>query len=177
MDVRMDVLDDDESLELEQPSWARSGAALGAFAGMTAAAAWLGSKATRRSVDGWYDGLDKPWFTPPTLVFGPVWTGLYVLSTLSAWRVWRSPRGQPRRTALALWGAQLVLNAAWSPLFFGLRRPLAALVDLVALAGAATAYTVVARRVDQPAAIMMIPYLGWVGFAGVLNAELWRRNR
>lgn len=176
----MDELEHEDPMTLaanEQSSWARRGAAFVGFAGTTAAAAWLGSKATMRSVDTWYDGLDKPWFTPPKAVFGPVWTGLYVLIALSGYRVWKAPRSPRRRGALALWGTQLLLNAAWSPLFFGLRRPLLALVDQVALAGAATAYAAVARKVDRPAAIMMLPYLGWVGYAGALNAEIWRLNR
>jgi tryptophan-rich sensory protein len=160
----------------ERP-WLRKGAALGMFAGMTAGAAWLGSMTMSRSSDRWYDGLDKPWFTPPKAVFGPVWTGLYALIALSGYRVWRTPRSRRRRTALGLWATQLVLNAAWTPLFFGLRRPMAALVDLAALAGTTTAYVAVARKLDRPAAMMMLPYLGWLGLAGALNEEIWRLNR
>lgn len=163
-------------MEEERP-WLRKAAALGAFAGMTAGAALLGASAMRGATDDWYDGLRKPRFTPPKAVFGPVWSGLYALIALSGYRVWKAPRSRPRRAALGLWGAQLVLNAAWTPLFFGLRRPLAALVDLVALTGTASAYAAVARKVDRPAAIMMLPYLGWLGFAGVLNEEIWRLNR
>jgi benzodiazapine receptor len=161
----------------EERPWIRKGAALGMFAGMTAGAAWIGSITNRGSSDRWYDGLRKPSFTPPKVVFGPVWTGLYALVALSGYRVWRTPPSRRRRTALGLWGTQLVLNAAWSPLFFGLRRPMAALVDLVALAGTATAYTAIARKLDRPAAMMMLPYLGWLGFAGALNEEIWRLNR
>jgi translocator protein len=106
-----------------------------------------------------------------------VWTGLYALIALSGYRVWREPRSRQRRRALGLWGAQLLLNAAWSPLFFGLRRPLAALVDVVLLTGTAAAYAATARRVDRPAAIMMLPYLGWLGYATALNEEIWRLNR
>lgn len=161
----------------EERPWLRKAAALGAFAGMTAGAALLGASAIRGATDDWYDGLRKPRLTPPKAVFGPVWSGLYALIAVSGYRVWKAPRSRRRRAALGLWGAQLVLNAAWTPLFFGLRRPLAALVDLVALTGTASAYAAVARKVDRPAAIMMLPYLGWLGLAGVLNEEIWRLNR
>jgi translocator protein len=167
---------DDARIDEERP-WLRKSAALGVIAGLTAGAAVLGASAQRGANDDWYDGLRKPRFTPPKAVFGPVWTGLYALIALSGYRVWKAPRSRRRRAALGLWGAQLVLNAAWTPLFFGLRRPLAALVDLVALTGTAGAYAAAARKVDRPAAIMMLPYLAWLGFAGALNEEIWRLNR
>lgn len=170
-------MDMDRMVEMEERPWLRKGAALGVFAGMTAGAALLGSMSTLQSRDTWYDGLRKPRLDPPKAVFGPVWTGLYALIAYSGYRVWRSPRSKRRRAALGLWGTQLVLNAAWTPLFFGMRRPLAALVDLVALFGTATAYAAVAGKVDKPAGAMMAPYLGWLGFAGYLNEEIWRLNR
>jgi benzodiazapine receptor len=150
--------------------------ALATFGGLTAAVAVVGARATTLHVDDWYDGLRKPWFTPPKAVFGPVWSGLYVLSALSGWRVWRMPRSKQRTRALVLWGAQLALNAAWSPLFFGLRRPRSALADLALLGAAVAAFAVMARRVDRPAAYMTLPYLGWLGFAGALNEEIVRLN-
>lgn len=156
--------------------WA-SAAGLLTFAGATATAAWVGARATDSSVHDWYEGLDKPDFTPPNAVFGPVWSGLYVLMTISGWRVWKAPRSHRRTAALALWGTQLVLNGLWSPLFFGARRPRSALADLVVLGAATAAYTVVARKVDARASWMMAPYLGWLGFAGALNEEIVRLNR
>lgn len=161
----------------EERPWLRRGAALGVFAGMTAGAGLLGALTMRPSSDDWYDGLRKPRLNPPKAVFGPVWTGLYALIAYSGYRVWRTPRSKQRRAALALWGTQLVLNAAWTPLFFGMRRPAAALVDLVGLLGTAIAYTAVASKVDKPAAVMVAPYLGWLGFAGYLNEEIVRLNR
>jgi translocator protein len=154
-----------------------SSIALGIFGSLTAAAAVVGTVTTRSSVDTWYRGLRKPSFTPPNAVFPIVWSGLYALIALSGWRVWKAPRSRARNVALGLWGLKLVLNAAWSPLFFGLRRPRAALVDIVGLGAALGAYTACAVRVDRPAAGMMLPYLGWVGFATALNAEIARRNR
>jgi tryptophan-rich sensory protein len=151
--------------------------ALASFAGATAAAAVLGAASTRRSVrSAWYRGLSKPRFQPPAAAFGPVWTALYALMAGSAYRVWTRPG--PRSTrALALWGGQLALNAAWSPTFFGARRPRAALGLLSALLPATAAYALAARRVDRPAAAMVAPYVAWTAFALALNAGIVRRNR
>lgn len=166
-----------QRMDEEERPWLRKGAALGVIAGMTASAALLGAASMRASSNRWYDGLRKPRWNPPKAVFGPVWTGLYSLIAYSGYRVWRKPRSKQRSAALGLWGTQLVLNAAWAPLFFGMRRPLAALVDLVGLLGTATAYAAVAGKVDEPAGIMIAPYLAWLGFAGYLNEEIWRLNR
>ena len=146
------------------------------FGGATAVVAYAGARATQSSVDDWYAGLRKPAFTPPNAVFGPVWSGLYVLMAWSAWRVWKKPRSPARRRALALWGTQLLLNGAWSPLFFGLRRPRTALVELALLGTSVAAYAWSARKVDRKAAAVMVPYLGWLGFAGLLNEEIVRLN-
>lgn len=181
-DIDRDLVPDPPALELEDddrysPTWWQSGLALAAIGGTTALAAWAGARATRHAIDDWYEILDKPVFTPPSAVFGPVWTGLYALNAASAYRVWKAPPSRERTVALVLWGAQMVLNGLWSPLFFGQRRPAAALVDLVGLGIGATAYAAAARRVDPRAATMVIPYLGWIGFAGALNEEIVRRNR
>lgn len=120
----------------------------------------------------WYAAIAKPSWTPPGWLFGPVWSLLYVLMALAAWRVWRSPPSPARRLALALMLAQWLLNAAWSGLFFGLRSPLLALVDIVALWGLLAWILVAFRRVDPPASWMMAPYFAWVGFAMVLNATI-----
>ncbi len=146
------------------------------FLGLTAATAALGARSTRGGQGLQYRRLKKPPFQPPPWVFGPVWTALYGLMSVSAYRVWRQPRSRGRRVALGLWFGQLVANGAWTPLFFGKNRRKAALVDLVALTALVSAYTAVSRRIDRPAAWMMAPYLGWLGFAGALNAEIVRRN-
>ncbi|HEU4584375.1 MAG TPA: TspO/MBR family protein [Gemmatimonadaceae bacterium] len=125
----------------------------------------------------WYRRLEKPPFNPPQSVFPPVWTALYALIALSGWRVWRGPGRRKRSAALALWGGQLIANAAWTKLFFGDRRPGAALADSVALLATIGAYTAVTRNVDRRAAAMMIPYGAWVSFATLLNEEIVRRNR
>ena len=157
------------------PSRARSLGAGALFAGATFAAAALGARSSSAR-SPWYRALEKPPWQPPPAAFPPVWTALYALTAASGWRTWRS-RGPGRRRALALWGAQLAVNAAWSPIFFGLRRPRAALVDAALLVPAIAAYALAARRADRVAAALVLPYLGWSAFALVLNAEIVRRNR
>jgi tryptophan-rich sensory protein len=137
----------------------------------------IGGFATVSSVATWYPGLNKPAFNPPNAVFGPVWTVLYVLMALAAWRVWRAPAPDGRRRqALVLYGVQLVLNLAWSLIFFGLRRPDLALADIVALLAALIATTAAFWRIDRPAGLMLLPYIAWVAFASALNFEIWRLN-
>ena len=152
----------------------RSALALGAFTGAVASAAAVGAVS---QPDRWYRSLKKPPFNPPPAVFPPVWTALYGLMAVSAWRVWRKPKSPERTAALALWAGQLGLNAAWSWIFFARRRPGAALVDLLGLHGFISAYLAKARKVDRAAAWMLAPYLAWVSFAGLLNEEIVRRNR
>ncbi len=124
----------------------------------------------------WYRQLAKPPWTPPDWLFAPVWTLLYLTIGIAAWLVWRhcGPRQAPR--AWTAWAVQLVLNGAWSWLFFGLRAPGLALVEIVLL-WLAIAWTVVEfRKLRPPAAALLLPYLAWVGFAAALNAALWRLN-
>jgi tryptophan-rich sensory protein len=152
--------------------------AAAAFAAPVVATAVVGSQfgpqdaATNR----WYRGLEKPPFQPPAAVFAPVWTGLYATIAASGYRVWAAPAHPLRRPAIALWGAQLAANAAWSPSFFGARRPKVALAVLVAQLAATAAYAATAAKVDKPASALMAPYLAWTGFAGALNEEIVRRN-
>lgn len=142
------------------------------------AAGIAGSFFTVSSLGSWYAELVKPAFNPPGWIFGPVWTVLYTLMGVAAWLVWR--RGDlsspPIRSALVLFALQLLLNAAWSVLFFGLRSPGLALVDICALWFAIVATTWAFRPLSAWAAGLMLPYLGWVSFALVLNAAIWRLN-
>ena len=105
-----------------------------------------------------------------------MWTLLYVLMGVAAWLVWRRVGWSGARLALGLFILQLVLNAAWSWLFFGLHRPDLAFVDICALWGLILAVTVLFGRVDRVAGALLVPYLAWVGFAAVLNFTLWRLN-
>jgi tryptophan-rich sensory protein len=140
------------------------------------AAAALGGIATSSSVSGWYQTLKRPGFQPPGWVFGPVWSVLYTLMAVAAWLVYRQ---QPRISspALILFSAQLILNTAWSFLFFGLRRPDLAAIEILLLLAAVAATTAAFWRVSIPAAALMLPYLLWVSYATVLNIAIWLLNR
>lgn len=125
----------------------------------------------------WYASLAKPAWNPPAWVFGPVWTTLYLAMAVAVWRVGRPGWSGQRRAALACFLLQLTLNAAWTPVFFGLHAPGPALVVIVGLFIAITATIASFAQHDRLAALLLAPYLAWVGFATVLNAELWRLNR
>lgn len=124
----------------------------------------------------WYAALTKPAGTPPGWVFGPVWTTLYVMIALAGWLLWRTPPSRERRLALGLWGLQLVLNAAWSWLSFGRHALDLALADIACLLVAIVVLIAVARRVRPLAALLLVPYACWVGYATYLNAGLWHLN-
>ncbi len=124
----------------------------------------------------WYTGLVKPSWNPPSWLFAPVWTVLYVLMAVAAWLVWRQGGASGVRAALFAWAVQLALNAAWSWLFFGLHRPGLAFAELVVLWLAILVTFVLAWRVVPLAGALLLPYLAWVTFAGVLNVTLWRLN-
>ena len=136
---------------------------------------FIGSFATRPKIPGWYASLQKPSFNPPPWLFGPVWTALYLSMAVAAWMVWR--RGGPAATAaLSAFAVQLAFNVAWSGLFFGLRSPAAAMLDIVLLWLAIAATIACFLRVSVPAGLIMAPYLAWVSFAAALNFAIWRMN-
>lgn len=149
-----------------------------AFGGAVAGAAALGGlfNPGRDDTRDWFRELEKPPFNPPDAVFGPVWTVLYVLMAMSAYRVWRTETNDARTRALVLWSVQLALNAAWSPIFFGAKKPALAFADIALLLPSIALYTRESARVDRTAAWLMAPYLGWVTFAAALNEEIARRN-
>jgi tryptophan-rich sensory protein len=155
--------------------------ALAGFVSAVVAAALLGSaftpSARNRSIQRWYGRLDKARLQPPPEVFGPVWTALCIAIALSGYRVYRAPMTRARRQALILWWAQMIMNAAWSPLFFGARRTRISLADLAGTGIATIAFANSARAVDRTAARLTIPYIMWLMFAGYLNAEIVRKNR
>jgi len=126
----------------------------------------------------WYAALEKPFFSPPGWVFAPVWTFLYVTMGVAAWLVLRLGRpGRLKAWAMVLFATQLVLNAAWTPVFFGLREIGWAIVVLYALWAAVLACGVLFTLLYRAAGLLMLPYFLWVGFAGMLNGAIWLLNR
>jgi tryptophan-rich sensory protein len=140
------------------------------------AAAAIGSLATFRSLRGWYVRLAKPSWNPPNGVFGPVWTLLYVLMAVSVWLVWRARDDGDITVALVWFATQLWLNVLWSLVFFGLRSPIAGLVEIAVLWGSILGTIVAFAPHSLAAALLLVPYLAWVSFATVLNAAIVAAN-
>jgi len=144
--------------------------------GLCLAVGALGGWVTADSVKTWYTTINKPSFTPPNWVFGPVWTVLYVLMGIAGWRVWCKARPDQLRVPLALFAVQLALNLAWSVVFFGAHRIGGAVLVIVGLEAAILATMVAFRRIDGLAALLLVPYALWVVFAAVLNIAAWQLN-
>jgi tryptophan-rich sensory protein len=148
------------------------------------AAAWgaggvgaLFSPAVSAAASHWYALLAKPHWAPPNSWFAPVWTALYVMMGASAWLIWRERYHRGRGPALAAYAIQLIINAAWAPLFFGAKNIGAGLFVIVAL-WLSIAWTVREFAVVKPAAAWLLaPYLIWVSFASALNLSLWKLNQ
>lgn len=154
----------------------RDVSALGAFLLICFAIAAAGGAVTATSVGDWYQSLAKPGFTPPDWLFAPVWTVLYVLMAVAAWRVWRASGFSAARGALLAFVVQLALNLGWSVLFFGMNAIGAALAEMVALLTAIVVTLVLFIRIDRLAGILLLPYALWVGYALLLNASIWLMN-
>ena len=122
--------------------------------------------------DAWYRGLPKPSWNPPDWVFPLVWGVLYLGIAVAGWRLWRAPSSPQRTVSLWLWGLQLLLNALWTPLFFGLHRPLWALCDLLALFAVLAATPGWFRHVSRPALWIFVVYTLWMLFALALTAAI-----
>ena len=138
----------------------------------------VGGIFTASSVGTWYDGLIKPSFNPPSWIFSPVWISLYLLMGIALFLVLRKGFGSEGvRSAVILFAFQLVFNTLWSFLFFGLRAPLAAFLEIAVLLGLIFITTVKFFQISKTAGILLVPYLFWVGFASVLNFFLWSLNR
>lgn len=124
----------------------------------------------------WYAGLNKPAWNPPNWVFGPVWTYLYLTMAWAASRVWRKGGWSNQRAPILVYLVQLILNASWSPIFFGLHQPGFAFAEILLLWVAIAGTLVLFLRVDRLAGFLLAPYLAWVSFAAFLNFTLWRLN-
>jgi tryptophan-rich sensory protein len=141
--------------------------------GLCFTAAWVGS---RFQPGEWYQHLEKPFLTPPDWVFGPVWTFLYVLMGVAAWLVWQRYGFVRAFWPLSLFIGQLALNALWSYLFFGLKNPGLAFLDIIALWLTLLATFINFWQYHTPAGQLLFPYFLWVTFAAYLNLQFWRLN-
>jgi len=138
----------------------------------------IGSVFTRSAIPTWYATLEKPPFTPPNWLFAPAWTLLYILMGVAAFLVWRKGlKNRGVRIALIVFLIQLVLNALWSVVFFGLESPLYGLIVISILWIAILVTIIKFFRISRVASVLMWPYLLWVTFAAGLNASIWLLNR
>jgi tryptophan-rich sensory protein len=137
---------------------------------------WLGSVPTESSRTTWYAALQKPPLNPPDWVFAPVWTTLYIFIAFAGWRLWNS-NTPDQKTLRILFVSQLVLNGVWSFLFFGLRAPWIALIDIILLWVCLLILVKKSFCADRLAGYLLIPYLLWVSFATYLNAAIWWLNK
>lgn len=161
---------------------ARSVLVLVAFLAISFAVAALGAVSTIQNVTGWYAHADRAFWTPPNAVFGPIWTLLYTLMSVSAWLVWRERGTRDVRPALMAYVVQLVLNSLWTPVFFGL-YPAAgssalwiALVIIVAIDAMVLVTMLRFWAVRRVAAVLLIPYWAWVLYATTLNVYIAIKN-
>jgi tryptophan-rich sensory protein len=137
----------------------------------------IGGIVTAPAISEWYQYLNKPAFSPPNWIFAPAWTVLYLLMAISLFLIWKNGfSDKKRRTALVLFLVQLFLNALWSILFFGLRSPLAAMIDIILMWFAIAAVLFYFYRLNKTAGLLFIPYLLWVSFAAVLNFYILKLN-
>lgn len=144
---------------------------------ITQLAGVIGSVFTFSAIPVWYASLEKPWFTPPSWVFAPVWTTLYLLMGIALYLVWARGLDHPGVTsAIGAFSIQLVLNVLWSYLFFGLQSPLLGLVEILLLWVSIAATIILFYRVSRVAAVLLIPYIVWVTVATFLTYYIWILN-
>jgi translocator protein len=141
------------------------------------AAGAIGGVVTAGSVTTWYPTLVKPSWNPPTWLFGPVWTALYLMMAVAMWLVWKSdPKFQTIKTPALLFGAQLLLNVAWPFLFFGAKSPGLAVIIILALWLTIAATIFAFALHSRVASFLLVPYIAWVSFASALNISIWQLN-
>jgi len=137
---------------------------------------FLGSFFTSSSVNGWYQTINKPSFNPPSWIFGPVWTILYIMIGISLYLVWTKPSKKSKKPAYIAFAIQLGLNFLWSILFFGNQNPAGAFIDIILLWLAILANIILVYKISKPAAYLLVPYWLWVSFASILNFTIWILN-
>ncbi len=128
------------------------------------------------SIDGWYAGIQKPSWSPPSWLFGPVWSILYGMMGVAAWLVWKKGGWREQKRVLGIFLLQLALNALWTPLFFGMHWIGLAFAEIILLWLAIATTMIAFTRVRKDAGALFVPYLMWVSFAAILNFTLWRMN-
>jgi benzodiazapine receptor len=128
------------------------------------------------STGEWYANLNKPTWNPPSWLFGPVWTTLYIMMGVAAWLVWCEGGWTVQRRPLLMFVVQWVLNVLWTPLFFGIHRPDIAFFEILFLWASILATLILFWRVRPLAGLLLVPYLAWVSFASFLNYTIWQMN-
>ncbi len=137
----------------------------------------VGSVFTVSSIPTWYAGLVRPDFAPPNWLFGPVWTTLFAFMGIAAFLVWKKGlQHRDVKIALGIFVVQLAFNTLWSIMFFGLRSPGVALIEIVLLWLAILATIITFAKISKTAAWLLMPYILWVSFAGYLNYSIWMLN-
>jgi len=137
----------------------------------------IGSVFTTPAITTWYANINKPSFNPPNWLFAPVWTTLFLLMGIALFLIWK--KGLNRKdvkTAFSVFMFHLVLNTLWSILFFGLKSPFAAFIEIIFLWIFILISIILFFRISKIAAYLLIPYIFWVSFASVLNFAIWRLN-
>lgn len=139
---------------------------------------YLSGEVTRESISTWYPTLKKPIFNPPNWIFAPVWTLLYIMTGVAGGMIWNhiDTHQKEVKKAFMFFVIQLGLNALWSYLFFGLRNPLLALIEVVILWLMIFETYIQFKPINKTAAYLLVPYLAWVAFATILNAAIWWLN-
>lgn len=140
------------------------------------AAAGLGSFATTPEISGWFQSIAKPRWNPPNWIFGPVWTTLYAMMAVAAWLIWKTDGWRDAKLPLTLFVVQLLLNIAWSWIFFNQHQPGLAFLEIMLLWIAIAATNFSFFRRSLVAGWLLVPYLAWVTFAAVLNFAIWQVN-
>jgi benzodiazapine receptor len=137
----------------------------------------IGSVFTAPAITTWYITLNKPPFSPPNFLFGPVWITLYALMGVSLYLIWQKGLEKEKvKDAMTLFGIHLLVNASWSIIFFGLKNITWALLDISFLLGVILAVITKFYPIDKRAAYLLTPYLIWVAFAAMLNYSIWLLN-
>ena len=138
----------------------------------------LGTIFTIPSIPTWYASLNKPVFSPPNYLFGPVWTILYILMGISFFLIWKKGiKNKKVRNAIYVFGIQLALNTIWSPIFFGAKNLLLSLIVIIAMWIYIVKTIGVFSKISKVASYLLYPYLAWVSFASILNFSVWFLNK